>query len=157
MSGPGAVGGRTTKGDEAPAPWQPPTGHHPVRAVGIVVVLLVVGALSGDMLGDLTQTAATRCRWGSRSEIVLDIDTRDYRQDRSDGARALWAACAGTTGSVLVDGPASVPGDGDRVCFSVEPGLGRNNRRKLVGCLEDATIDRLQGTVVSVELIEPSR
>jgi hypothetical protein len=157
MSGPGTAGSRTSEGGEAPAPWQPPTGHHPVRAVGIVVVLLVVGALSVDMLGDLTQSRSDQVPVGSRSEIVLDIDTRDYRQDRSDGARALWAACAGTTGSVLVDGPAFVPGDGDRVRLSVEPGLGRNNRRKLVGCLEDATIDRLQGTVVSVELIVPSR
>jgi hypothetical protein len=43
------------------------------------------------------------------------------------------------------------------VRFWVEPALGAHNRRELVGCLEDGTIDRLQGHVASVETIEPER
>ena len=41
--------------------------------------------------------------------------------------------------------------------FSVEPALGTHNRRKLVGCLGDSTIERLQGHVASVETVEPER
>jgi hypothetical protein len=36
-----------------------------------------------------------------------------------------------------------------------EPALGTHNQRKLVGCLEDATIDRLRSDVVSIRTIAP--
>jgi phosphohistidine swiveling domain-containing protein len=71
------------------------------------------------------------------------------------GALSLVAACAGTGGHNRVDGRSiRLVGDGT-VRFSVEPALGTHNRRKLVGCLEDATIDRLRGDVVSIETIAP--
>ncbi|MGH9113654.1 MAG: hypothetical protein ACRDZN_15360, partial [Acidimicrobiales bacterium] len=71
-------------------------------------------------------------------------------------ARNLVAACAGTSGHTLVDDPGAEPTGDGAVRFSVEPALGTHARRKLVGCLEDASIDRLVGHVASIETIEPA-
>jgi hypothetical protein len=127
----------------------------PVRRVGVVVLLVVVGAIFIAELGDLTQTRPDHVDPESRSEIVLEVDTRNYHQPEGDAARNLWAACSGTTGRRLVSDPGFVPvGDG-AVRFAVEPGLGPHARQRLVGCLEDATIERVRGDVESVRLINP--
>jgi hypothetical protein len=126
----------------------------PGRRVGLVVLLLVVGAVSVGELGDLTQTRPDHVDPQSRSEIVLEVDTRNYHQPADDAARNLWAACSGTTGRRLVE-PGLVPVGDDEVRFSLAPGLGPHARQRLVGCLEDATIDRVRGDVESVELIGP--
>jgi hypothetical protein len=126
--------------------------------VALVAVLLVVGILGVDELGDLTQSRGDSVPPGSRSEVVLAIDTRDYRQPVDAAAANLWGACAGIVRHRLDAAAGFEPvagGDGDEVRFSVEPGLGRNAERKLVGCLEDATLDRVVGDVVSVRLIAP--
>jgi hypothetical protein len=122
----------------------------------VLLAALGVGAyLAVTLLGDITQTRPDHVGPNSRSEIVLEVETNGYLQPASDGARNLWAACSGITSRQLVEDPGIVDIGEGRFRFSVEPGLGANTRRKLVGCLEDATIDRVQGSVVSVELIDP--
>jgi hypothetical protein len=122
----------------------------------LVLALVVGGVASVDQLGDLTQSRPDRVVPGSRSEVVVEVRAKDYRLGVDQGARNLVAACAGTSGHNVVDQRSlEVAGDGT-VRFSVEPALGTHNRRKLVGCLEDATIDRLVGDVVSVETVTPS-
>lgn len=125
------------------------------RRILLVVALLVAGAVSVDEIGDLTQSRPDHVEPGSRSEIVLSIDTRDYPQPPGDVAPNLWSACAGTTGHRLVEDPGFVPVGEGEVRFSVEPGLGPNAERKLIGCLEDVTLDRVKGDVRSVELVDP--
>jgi hypothetical protein len=126
-----------------------------VRRLLLVVALVVVGVASVDGLGDLTQSRADRVVPGSRSELVVAVRDKGYRPGSDQGARNLVAACAGTGGHNQVDGGSiELVGDGT-VRFSVEPALGTHNRRKMVGCLEDATIDRLRGDVVSIETIGP--
>jgi hypothetical protein len=125
------------------------------RRVAVVVVLIALGVLLVQDIGDLTQSRADHVEPGSRSEIVLAVDTRGYQQPDEDAARNLWAACAGTMTHRLVADSAFVPVGSGEVRFSVEPGLGPNARRKLVGCLEDTTLDRVKGNVQSVELINP--
>jgi hypothetical protein len=136
-----------------PAPEGKP--RRPIRRVVIVLFLLVVGALSVDELGDLTQTRADHVDPQSRSEIVLEVDTRRYHQPTEDAARNLWAACSGTTSRRLVEDPGFVPVSDDEVRFSVAPGLGDYAERRLVGCLQDTTLDRVKGDVESVRLINP--
>jgi hypothetical protein len=125
------------------------------RRVGLVVVLLALGALLVDNLGDLTQSRPDHVHPQSRSEIVLEVDTRGYQQPEADAVRNLWAACSGTTTRRLLDDPGFVPVGDDEFRFTVQPGLGPNTERKLVGCLEDATLDRVSAEVESVELIDP--
>lgn len=143
-------GGSTTLGP----PDAPPPGR-PALKVGAVLVLLAASVLAVDALGDLTQSRADHVAPDSRSEIVLSITTRDYRQPAETAAEALWSACAGTTNRRLVEDPGIVDIGGGRVRFSVTPALGQHAHRKLVGCLEDATIERVLGDVESVELVNP--
>jgi hypothetical protein len=123
--------------------------------VALVLFLLLVGAVSVEELGDLTQTRSDHVAAGSRSEIVLEVHTRDYHQPDGDAARNLWAACSGTTNHRLVGDDAFVPAGDHAVRFSVAPGLGEHARRRLVGCLDDTTLDRIKGNVVSVRMVNP--
>ena len=128
-----------------------------MRRFLLVVALVVVGAASVDTLGDLTQSRPDEVVAGSRSEIVVEVRSKGYRPGVDEEARNLVAACAGTSGHTLVGDPGvEIIGKG-AVRFSVEPALGTHNRRKLVGCLGDSTIERLQGHVASVETVEPER
>jgi hypothetical protein len=137
---------------------EPPPESRPPRTVwrvALVLFLLVVGAVTVEELGDLTQTRSDPVDPQSRSEIVLEVHTRRYHQPADDAARNLWAACSGTTTRRLVADPGFVPVGDDQVRFSVAPGLGEHAKRRLVGCLQDTTIDRIKGNVESVRLINP--
>ena len=119
--------------------------------------LLVVAALVGlvvaavDMLGDLTQTRPDRVVPGSRSEVVVEVRSNDYPLGVDQGARNLVGTCAATAGHSKVDEQSIEIMDEGTVRFALEPALGTHNRRRLLGCLEDTTIDLLLGKVVSVE------
>jgi hypothetical protein len=138
-----------------PDPVPAPGPRRPVWRVALVLFLLVVGAVTVEELGDLTQTRSDHVDPQSRSEIVLEVHTLRYHQPEEDAARNLWAACSGTTGRRLVADPGFVPVGDHTVRFSVAPGLGEHARRRLVGCLQDTTIDRIKGSVESVRLINP--
>lgn len=123
---------------------------------GIVgVVLLVVGLVAVDQMGDAFQSRGDRTPPGSRSDVVLELAAQRYQGSLDSGAEVLVATCAGRIHNDLLDDP-GVVGDGDgRYQFTVEPSLGPNSEVKLVGCLEDMTIDRLSGNVVSIEHRDP--
>jgi hypothetical protein len=151
-------GGGEAVGRRRPVRGQVPPESRPPRTVwrvALVLFLLVVGAVTVGELGDLTQTRSDHVDPRSRSEIVLEVRTLRYHQPEEDAARNLWAACSGTTGRRLVADPGFVPVGDHEVRFSVAPGLGEYARRRLVGCLEDTTLDRVKGNVESVRLINP--
>ncbi|CAN5289866.1 hypothetical protein BH18ACT4_BH18ACT4_11010 [soil metagenome] len=60
--------------------------------------------------------------------------------------------CAGTTSRRLVE-PGLGPDGPGRFRAVVEPALGEHSVRKLTGCLQNLTVDRLQGQVVLVETL----
>jgi hypothetical protein len=124
------------------------------RAI-VTVVLVVAGVLVVDMLGDLTQTRGDPIVPGSRSEVTLEVDAQRYKHDLDAAANHLVAACAGTTGSVVLADPGVERVESGVYRFTVRPSLGAENRRKLTGCLEDFTVDRLLAQVTSVETIAP--
>lgn len=126
-----------------------------MKRLALTAVLVLAGVLAVDRLGDLTQTRGDRIIPGSRSEVVVEVTAQRYKHDLEAGARHLVAACAGTTRSVVLEDPGVVELEPGTYRFALEPSLGTHNRRKLVGCLEDLTVDRLQGHVVSVERILP--
>jgi hypothetical protein len=120
------------------------------RALVVVALVgLAIGAV--DVLGDLTQNRPDRVVPGSRTEIVVEVREKDYAPGADAGARNLVAACAHTSGHSVVDEQSVEIVEQGTVRFAVEPALGTHNRRRLVGCLEDTTIDNLLGRVVSLE------
>jgi hypothetical protein len=124
-----------------------------VKRYVVVVALVVLGALAVDELGDLFQSRGDPRVPGSRSEVVLEVDEQRYKLSLDEGAAALVTVCAGSVFNRVLADPGVVEIEPGRYSFLVEPSLGRNNRTKLVGCLEDLTIDRLHADVVSVERV----
>ena len=122
----------------------------------IVLVLLAVAAVARgvDALADMTQDRPDRVPPGSHSEIVLDLRSHERGGSALRSAQGLWGACQGTVWQQTVDpGPVEIS-DG-RFLVRTEPALGEHSWRRLQGCLEDATLDRVKARVVDKRDIPP--
>ena len=115
------------------------------------VFALVMGV---DMLADLTQDRPDRVLPGSRSEIVLDLRSRDRGGSALLSAQGLWGACQGTVRHRLAEPGVMEVTDG-RFRLVTEPALGEHSWRRLQGCLEDTTLDKVKAHVVSKRDIAP--
>lgn len=123
-----------------------------------VLVILAVAAitLGVDTLGDLTQDRPDRIVPGSRSEVVLDVESRDRGGSALLSAQGLWGACQGTVHHRLVAPPGVVEVAEGRFRLMTEPALGEHSWRRLQGCLEDTTLDRVKAQVVSKRDLAPA-
>ena len=121
-----------------------------------VVVLVAVTALVGglDVLADLTQDRPDRIPAGSRSEIVLDVRHRSTGRAEARTAQGLWGACQGTVWQQLTE-PGVVELGNGRFLLTTSPAVGEHAWRRLQGCLEDATVDRVRAAVVSKRDLAP--
>jgi len=115
-------------------------------AFGAVIVVAVLG------LADATQNRADGLKSGTRSEVVLEVETRDV-YDPEVAAHGLWGTCQQTVDHKRLRS-FEARGDG-RFSIVVEPAIGEHDERRLVGCLEDFTIDRVLGNVVEIRDLEP--
>ena len=121
------------------------------------VLLLVAAAalaLAIDALADLTQDRPDRVLPGSKSEVVLEVDSRDRGGSALLSAQGLWGACQGTVRHRLVE-PGLVELSEGRFRLQTEPALGEHSWRRLQGCLEDTTLDRVKAHVVSKRDLAP--
>ena len=121
------------------------------------IVLLVVAAaltLGIDALADLTQDRPDKVVPGSRSEIVLDVESRDRGGSALLSTQGLWGACQGTVRHRLVAPGVEEVSEG-RFRLQTEPALGEHSWRRLQGCLEDTTLDRVKAHVVSKRDLAP--
>lgn len=116
----------------------------------VVLTVLAVAALVAavDVLADLTQDRPDRVLPGSRSEIVLDVDSHDRGGSALLSAQGLWGACQGTVRHRLLD-PGVVEVSDGRFRLFTEPALGEHSWRRLQGCLEDTTLDKVRAHVVA--------
>jgi hypothetical protein len=84
------------------------------------------------------------------TEIVVAVNEDRFAPGQDAAAAALWAVCSAQTTSEVTGGQGLQPLGGDRYRVVLRPALGRHGQLKLVGCLEDLTIDRVLGDVTSV-------
>ena len=121
-----------------------------------VLVAVAVAAIVGgiDVLADLTQDRPDKILPGSRSEIVLSLETRDRRGTDLLAAQGLWGACHGNVWQRLVEPGVEQVGDG-RFRLTTEPAVGEHSWRRLQGCLEDTTLDRVKARVISKRDLPP--
>jgi hypothetical protein len=120
----------------------------------LVLVAAVVLSMGVDALADLTQDRADRVLPGSRSEVVLDLKSRDRGGSALLSAQGLWGACQGTVRHRLAE-PGVVEVTDGRFRLVTEPALGEHSWRRLQGCLEDTTLDKVKAHVVSKRDIAP--
>lgn len=119
-----------------------------MKRVALAILAVAAIAVGVDMLADLTQDRPDPARPGSQSEIVLRVTSRDRVGSALLSAQGLWGACQGTVRHRLVEPGVVDLGDG-RFRLSTRPALGEHSWRRLQGCLEDATLDRVKASVVS--------
>jgi len=123
----------------------------PRRPVGRVLgatILVVVAVASVIALAGATQSRPDVIREGTSSEITLQIFGDSHISPTSAGVR-LWEACSGTVPRAV--DARSFDGSGmTSVTIGLAPAVGPNGERRLRGCLEDATLDKIQAAVVGV-------
>ncbi|HEX6311110.1 MAG TPA: hypothetical protein VF152_05750, partial [Acidimicrobiia bacterium] len=123
-----------------------------MRIVTGFLAVLALGGIGVRALAAATQNRPDNPAPGTRSEVILEVDTRDH-YDRELAAEGLWAVCQQTVDGVRLQS-FDARGDGE-FAITVQPALGTNAEQRLVGCLEDFTVDRVLGDVTAVRGLEP--
>jgi len=126
-----------------------------VKRVALILVGMAALAVFVDILGDLTQDRPDKVVAGARSEIVLELRTKDYLGSPLSAAQGLWGACSGTVTQQLID-PGVVDVGGGHYRLVTDRAVGEHSWRRLQGCLEDATIDRVTAEVVTKRDLLPT-
>lgn len=122
-----------------------------------VVALIVAIAVAVDVLGDLTQSRPDERNFAADTELVLAVEQDRFNGGRDSAAAALWAVCSGqTTSRALDEAGLERVGEG-RYRVVLRPAVGEGEQRKLVGCLEDFTVDRVKGNVETFRAIPVAR
>jgi hypothetical protein len=116
----------------------------------VVLAVAVMGTIGIVGLAELTQNRPDPVEAGSATVLTFDVDTRDYQRGEGAAAQALWAVCSATVGGDVSGVPVPAKGDGDGYTVTISPAIGENGRKRLSGCLEDATLDRVMGHVQSI-------
>ena len=117
-----------------------------------VAVAVAVGALGGlqavDLVADATQTRSDPTRPGS-SELTMAVEIKGRVAGADETAEALWVACRNVLNRrVRASAPLHL---GDGVYrMAIAPAIGDHARRRLIGCLEDATLDRVSADVLEL-------
>jgi hypothetical protein len=115
----------------------------------VLGVLLIIGAFAVDAIGDATQTRDDKRDTDKKTEIVFHVEGKHFRQSLDVAAQALFGKCAATVGGHLVDPGIEPIGPGD-YRFAMTPTLGDHGRERLLGCMNDLSIERLRSHVESV-------
>jgi hypothetical protein len=124
-----------------------------VMAGAVVAVALPIGI---SELSDLTQTRADPVDTSRSSIVVFDVRTQSFDGTVAEAATAQWWVCAGTVGGDVPDGRIEqVSHDEERAegryRVVVTPAIGPRGEQRLRGCLDDAAVDRVLSSFVSIE------
>lgn len=137
-----------------PAPVAPP--RRLSAAVHVLVAIAAAGAaaLGIDAMADATQTRPDP-RVAGTTSVVLAVDPGSARSPLV-AASALWGACTTQLGGGFELVGMSAVGGGE-VQFLVRPEVGKYAERRLRGCINDATTDRIRAVVRSVSSVGNGR
>ena len=115
----------------------------------VMVVIAGAAALGVKELGDRTQTRPEVVDPASRAEVTFSVRTHGYLGPTDDAARTLWEVCRPQLGwrTQVVEAPQVEAG---QLSVVVNPAPGRHATLRLRGCIEDATLDRVNGRLVAI-------
>lgn len=118
------------------------------RVVLTLAVLLAAGA-GLFALREATQNRPDVVEAGTSTTVDFTVDTHRFQRGDQAAATTLWAVCSSTVDGTVSPVPTPT-GDGWRV--TVSPAIGEHGEKRLVGCIEDVTIDRVLGHVVDLRV-----
>ena len=120
-----------------------------MRRVIVAVVLAAVTAGAVYLLAEATQNRPDTVAADSVGTVTFEVRTRRFPEAIDPGA-ALWAVCqaTGSTSTIRFESPSE-----GRYVATISPALGKHSRRRMEGCLEDGTLDRVSGNVIAVEMV----
>jgi hypothetical protein len=145
--------GTLTRPDTPRAALPPRRGPSTAGRVVIGFALAALLVVGFEVLEERLETQEDVLVPGSRSELLVDV--RVARGPVDVAASALVGACAWTVPDHVVTLVGPTDDHDGRYAVTVEPALEHHGRRKLVGCLEDGTIDRVWGDVRSIQRLDP--
>lgn len=122
----------------------------------IAYLALAVATVVGiGVLMNATQNRPDDPPPGSSSMLAFTVSTRDFPGGEQTAARTLMAVCAATVSDAIITVPAlASEADDDAWRVTIKPALGEHGRKRLEGCLEDVTLDRVIGHVTDVRTSE---
>lgn len=120
-------------------------GRRGVVAV-VVVAVAVLAALSLVIMG-ATQTRTEALDAAATTVLDVRIDRRDARVPVEELAETLWVQCHYRVPR-SVEGGIRTTADPQAVELVLDAGMGPLVRRRLVGCLEDTTVERAVADVI---------
>lgn len=125
----------------------------------IAFLALAVAAVVGiGELMEATQNRPDDPPPGSTSSLAFTVSIHDFPGGEQTAARTLMAVCASTVDDATISVPAparEAADDADRAWHvTITPALGEHGRKRLEGCLEDVTLDRVIGHVTDVRTSE---
>ena len=116
------------------------------RAIATLAgVLALVGGIF--VMREATQNRADVVDPSSETTIDFTVDTSRFRRGEPAAAIALWSVCSATVGGTVSLVPEA---NGQAWRVHVAPSIGEHGENRLVGCLEDVTIDRVLGDVIAI-------
>ena len=123
-----------------------------VTAAVLAMGLLTAGAL--DFVADRTQTRPDRPTPGAQTSIDLELRGAVAAHDPDRVIGHLWSVCTGPDVFRLrqLPAPSVEHGGGGAVRVLVDADVGEHGLDRLRGCLNDATIDKVQARVVDVRV-----
>jgi hypothetical protein len=115
----------------------------------IAYLALAVATVVGiGALMEATQNRPDDPPPGSSSTLAFTVSTRGFPGGEQTAARTLMAVCAATVDEATITVPAKARETTDDAWrVTITPALGEHGRKRLEGCLEDVTLDRVIGHV----------
>src|SRR3954469_7442347 len=111
---------------------------------GMAVAVL----LSVFVLREMTQNRPDEVRRDAHTIVKFDVNTKRYDNGEATAAMALWGVCWSTIERNVSLVPSAA---GEAWMIDIKPELGEHGVKRLTGCLEDVTLDRVKGHVISIE------
>jgi hypothetical protein len=141
------LGGGVRRRAEPPAPGRLRSSVA-LLSVGLAVAVLVTVTVLA--LRDLTQTRLDDLTRPGMSSLVIDVEQRRTEDPAVDIVAGLWSACQSRLPGgiratrIIATGP-------DEAELVIDRALGRSGRLRIVGCIEDLTLDLVRADVVAFE------
>lgn len=116
---------------------------------GVVLLILVAGLLVGvHFLEEATEYHGGAGEAASTT-VVFTVKEKRFTHGSDLAATTLWNTCVGTLGWSSASSTPVRQDDGSYRAV-LRPSLHADTRRRLRGCLEDFTLDRIRGSVTQI-------